>query len=194
MSIARTKAATYADLEAVPDNLVAEIIFGDLVTHPRPVMGHGAATNALGAMATSSYQFGRGGPGGRVFVNEPEIHLGTHVVVPDIAAWRRERWTAKSSDPFITVAPEWICEGVSPSTEKYDKGPKRTIYAQFGVGYLWFVDPRTRSLECFVLQNKEWGLKGTFFDNDTVSMPPFEEMIFSLGLLWPFDEPAAAKQ
>jgi Uma2 family endonuclease len=192
MSIARYKAATYADLQAVPDNLVAEIIFGELVTHPRPVLGHGAATSALGAVTSAPYQFGQGGPGGWVFVDEPEIHLGPHVLVPDIAAWRRERWLAKSSDPFITVAPDWICEGLSPSTEKYDKGPKRAIYAQHGVEYLWFVDARVPSLECFVLQNREWVLKGAFFDKETVCMPPFEALTFSLEMLWPFDAPPPA--
>ena len=192
MCLALKKAATYADLEAVPENLVAEIIFGDLVTHPRPVTGHGAMTSALGVVAGAPYQFGQGGPGGWVFVDEPESHLGPHVLVPDIAAWRRERWTAKSSDPFITVAPDWICEGLSPSTEKYDKGPKRAIYAQHGVGYLWFLDPRVMSLECFVLQGKEWVLKGTFFDSDLVCMPPFDALTFSLAMLWPFDTPASA--
>jgi len=192
MSIARRKPATYADLEAVPPNLVAEILFGTLVTHPRPTMGHGGATSALGAIATGSYQFGNGGPGGWVFVDEPELHLGSHVVVPDIAGWKRERLKGPSSAAYATVAPDWICESLSPATEKYDRGQKRMIYAQFGVGHLWFIDPRVQMLECYALAEGDWVPKGTYFDNDKICAPPFEAVTFSLGLLWPFDEPIPA--
>ena len=192
MSVTKHKPATYADLEAVPPNLVAEILFGTLVTHPRPILDHAEATNALGALATGSYQFGNGGPGGWTFPIEPELHLGSHVVVPDIAGWRRERLQPQRHAAFTTIAPDWICETLSPSTEKYDRGQKRAIYAQFGVGHLWFLDPRVKSLECFVLQGNEWVLKGTFFDSDKVCAAPFDQMTFSLELLWPPDEPAAA--
>ena len=192
MTIAKHKPATYADLEAVPPNLVAEILFGTLVTHPRPLLGHGRATSALGAITTGSYQFGNGGPGGWEFIVEPELHLGSHVVVPDIGGWRRTRSPGPSSAAYTTVAPDWICESLSASTEKIDRGQKRAIYAQFGVGHLWFLDARVKSLECFVLQNMEWVLKGTFFDDEKVCAAPFDAMTFSLELLWPPDEPTPA--
>jgi Uma2 family endonuclease len=190
MTIAMHKPATYADLEAVPPNLAAEILSGTLVTHLRPLLGHGRATSALGAITTGSYQLGNGGPEGWEFIVEPELHLGPHVVVPDIAAWRRTRSPGPRSAAFTTVAPDWICESLSASTEKIDLGQKLAIYAQFGVNHLWVLDPRVKSLECFVLQNKEWVLKGTCFDNDKVSATPFDAMTFALDLLWPPDEPA----
>ena len=186
------KPATYADLEAVPPHLVAEILFGELVTHPRPVRRHGGATSALGGVLTGTYQFGIGGPGGWVFVDEPELHLGPHVLVPDIAGWRRERLQPQRHDAFTTISPDWICETLSPSTERYDRGQKRAIYAQYGVGHLWFLDARVKSLECFELQNKEWVLKGTYFDKDVVCAAPFDVMKFSLELLWPPDDPIPA--
>src|SRR5919107_1123108 len=86
--------ATYADLEAVPEHLVAEIIDGELLTHPRPPPRHGATASALGAELTRPFQKAQRGPGGWVFFVEPELHLGSHVVVPDIAGWRREGLTA----------------------------------------------------------------------------------------------------
>jgi Uma2 family endonuclease len=182
--------ATYADLEAVPPHLVAEIIFGNLVTSPRPVRRHGGAASALGALSTSSYQFGIGGPGGWIFVDEPELHLGPHVCVPDIAGWRRERMTEPADQAWFGVAPDWICEVLSPSTEKYDKGDKRRIYALYAVEHLWFLDPRAKSLEVFVRQDKDWLLTHTFFESEPVNAPPFDALTFSLGLLWPFDPPA----
>ena len=93
--------AIYADLEAVPPHLVAEILFGTLSTHPRPAPRHGGATSALGAVTGGPYQFGIGGPGGWIFVDEPELHLGPHVVVPDIAGWRRERLARLPDTAYI---------------------------------------------------------------------------------------------
>jgi Uma2 family endonuclease len=137
---------------------------------------------------------GRGGPGGWVFINEEEVHLGPHVTVPDIAGWRRERLPpGAAASKFFEVAPDWICELLSPSTEKYDKGDKRRIYALYGVPHLWHVDPRAKILEVFALQGKDWLLTHTFVDREDVCAPPFTEVTFSLGLLWPFDPPAKPK-
>ena len=181
--------ATYADLEAVPPHLVAEILFGTLVTHPRPVRRHGGATSALGMAVGSPHQLGVGGPGGWIFVDEPELHLGPHVVVPNIAGWRRERMTEPADKAFFEIAPDWVCEALSPSTEKNDKGAKRTIYALSGVDFLWQLDPRSKSLETFKRSDKSWLVTGVFFDDDEVKAPPFDAVAFSLGLLWPFDSP-----
>lgn len=183
--------ATYADLEAVPPHLVAEILFGDLVTHPRPVRRHGGATSALGMAIGSPYQLGIGGPGAWIFVDEPELHLGPHVVVPDIAGWRRDRMTEPADKAFFEIGPDWVCEALSPSTEKYDKGAKRTIYALYGVEFLWQLDPRSKSLETFRRSEKSWLVKDIFFDDDEVKAEPFDAITFSLGLLWPFDPPSA---
>ena len=184
--------ATYADLEAVPSHLVAEILFGHLVTHPRPAPRHGGATNALGAIVTNPFQFGTNGPGGWIFIDEPELHLGPHVAVPDIAGWRRERFTDPPVKAYFEIAPDWVCEALSPSTEKYDKGDKRVIYATYGVGHLWYVEPRAKSLEVFARQDRNWLLTHTFFDDEEVNAPPFDALTFKLGLLWPFDPPTIA--
>jgi Uma2 family endonuclease len=182
--------ATYADLEAVPPHLVAEIIFGALVTHPRPVPQHGAAGYNLGLELGAPFQRGRGGPGGWIFLPESELHLGPHVAVPDLAGWRSERLPPGAvTQAHIEIAPDWICEVLSPSTEKYDKGDKRRIYATYEVEHLWFVEPRGRNLEVFHRQARDWLLTHTVFDNDDVNAPPFDALTFKLGLLWPFDKP-----
>jgi len=190
MSQVSKRPATYADIEALPPHVVGEILFGNLVTHPRPHRRHGGAASALGAISTNAYQFGIGGPGGWIFVVEPELHLGPHVAVPDIAGWRQEHMTESSEKAFFEVAPDWICEVLSPSTEKYDKGDKRRIYAHYEVQHLWHVDPRAKTLEVFRLQGRDWLLTHTFVDREDVSAPPFDAITFSLGLLWPFDSPS----
>jgi Uma2 family endonuclease len=190
MATIAKRAATYADLEAVPPHLVAEILFGTLVTHPRPVPRHGAAGTSLSDELVGPFQKGRGGPGGWIFIAEPELHLGPHVAVPDLGGWRRERLPKVAVEKaYIEVAPDWVCEVLSPSTEKYDRGDKRTIYATYGVEFLWLLDPRAKLLETFKRTDRTWTLTGTFSGVDDVGAPPFAELTFPLGRLWPFDDP-----
>lgn len=179
------KRATYADLEAVPPNLVAEILFGRLVTHPRPAPRHSTAAFALSAILGPHFQFGKPGKDGWVFMIEPELHLGGDVAVPDLAGWKRERLSAPVTKAYIDVAPDWVCEFLSPSTEVYDRGDKRVIYANAGVQHLWHVDPRPQVLEVSENQNGKWLLTDVFKGEDDVRAPPFAELEFSLGLLWP---------
>lgn len=183
--------ATYADLEAVPLSLVAEIIRGALVTHPRPSPRHAGATFALGNRIGPSYQDGIGGPGGWIFFNEPELHLGGNVVVPDIAGWRRERMPAFPKKAYFDLAPDWVCEVISDATEHYDKNAKRAIYGESGVPFLWLLDPRGKLLEVFQLAAGKWLLFQTFTGGDEVRAVPFDATPFPLGQLWPLDQPDA---
>ncbi len=187
------KPATYADLEAVPDHLVAEIVFGSLVTHPRPSPRHAAASLALGGELTGPFQKGSGGPGGWVFMIEPELHLDEHVVVPDIAGWRRARLPVLPETAWIETPPDWICEVLSPSTQRIDRSEKRSLYATAGVAHLWLLDPVAQVLEVFRLEAGRWTLEATFQADEVVATPPFQEHTFKLSLLWPFDPPAETK-
>ncbi len=188
--------ATYADVLAAPEHLVAELIGGDLVTQPRPSPRHSVASASLSGELTGPFQSGRGGPGGWVFMVEPELHLGENVVVPDLAAWRRERLTAMPEEAFMTLPPDWVCEVLSPSTELWDRGPKRRIYAGSGIGHLWLVDPRSKFIEAFGLVDGHWLLPGATSDTDAaeVSLAPFDAISFPLAALWPLDPPLAETQ
>jgi len=183
------KRATYADVLSAPPDLVAEIINGALETHPRPSPRHGIASSALGARIGDAYQFGSAGPGGWIFIDEPELHLGRNVIVPDIAGWRQERLAVLPEAAYLDVRPDWICEVLSSSTEQRDRGVKRGIYAEAGVGHLWLLDPRFQLLEVFALTEGRWVLLGTWRSADVVSAPPFEAISISLADLWPLDRP-----
>lgn len=181
------KPASYADIDTLPPHVVGEILFGQLVTHPRPARRHGGASSVLGMLLGTPYQLAMGGPGGWVFVDEPELRLGPHIVVPGIAGWRRERVTEPPDKAYFEVAPEWVCEALSPRTEKHDRGEKRRIYAHYNVDHLWHDDARARLLEVFRRQDRDWLPTHTFQDEDAVRAPPYEAVSFSLKLLWPFD-------
>jgi Uma2 family endonuclease len=187
MTAPAKRLVTYADLAAVPPQLVAEIIYGALVTHPRPVPRHAVAAFALSDRLGPGYQSGREGPGGWIFMTEPELHLGENVVVPDLAGWRRERLRQLPEKVGVETPPDWVCEILSASTETYDRNEKREIYAAAGVPYLWLLDPRGKLLEAFQLTAGHWLLSVTFSGDVEVRAVPFEAISFPLHELWPLD-------
>jgi Uma2 family endonuclease len=116
--------------------------------------------------------------------------LGDDVVVPDLAGWRRTRLPVVPDAAYLTVAPDWICEVVSPSTERMDRSRKTRIYAREGVGHLWLLDPIVRTLEVIRLEGGRWVLLVTNTDNDVVRAEPFEVIEIDLATLWSDPPPA----
>ena len=181
---AKAGIATYADLEALPPHVVGEILFGVLHSHPRPAPRHAVAANNLGHEVTGPFGIGRGGPGEWIFMVEPELHLGLHVVVPELAGWRVERLKPFPETAYIETPPDRLAEVLSPSTQALDRTDKLAVYAAFGVQHCWYVDPIARTLEVFALTGEKWLLAATFKDDDPVTAPPFEAHTFALDGLW----------
>lgn len=177
--------ATYQDVLDAPPNKVAEVIAGTLHTHPRPAMRHARASSILGGELVSPFDRGRGGPGGWWIIDEPELHLSDDILVPDLAGWKRETMPTYPDLAFCTIAPDWACEVLSPSTVRIDRHEKAAIYAREGISHLWFVDPATRTLEVMELRDGHWVLLTTLADDAPVSQPPFEAITFPLDALWP---------
>ncbi len=176
--------ATYADLCAVPENYVAEILGGELYANPRPASRHSLAASALGAKLSSPFHFGENGPGGWWLLDEPELHFDADVLVPDIAGWRRERMPAVPAAAYLTLAPDWLCEVLSPSTESIDRGKKLAIYAREGVRHVWLVNPLLQTLEVLRLQSERWSLVAVHEGDNPVRAEPFDAVELPLGALW----------
>src|SRR5450631_1313066 len=141
MTIAKHKPATYADLEAVPPNLVAEIIFGELVTRKHASLAHSAAITALSAIIGRPCDLAINGPGGWTVVYRPEVHLESHVIVPEIAGWHNERLAGMNRESHPAIAPDWVCDSSCPMIAEDVGQLRRAVYAQFGTSHLWFIDP-----------------------------------------------------
>lgn len=185
MSIPAERFATYEDLCQVPENLIAEIIHGQLITSPRPAPQHALASSSLGEELIGPYQKARGGgPGGWWILDEPELHLGPHILVPDLAGWRRERLPSLPKTAYFELPLDWACEVLSPSTAQTDRVDKLPIYAAYGVSHVWLADPIAQTLEVFVLHEGRWRLECAFKAREEVCAPPFEAVRFNLGALW----------
>ena len=144
----------------------------------------------LGALISMPFKFGRGGPGGWVILDEPEIHLGPgpDKLVPDLAGWRRERLPhavgGEEAPAHYDLAPDWTCEVLSERTRRMDKGQKMRIYAREGVRNVWHVDPLARTLDIFRLANGHWLLVDSFVGEERVRAEPFEATELELALVW----------
>src|SRR5262249_50060653 len=127
----------------------------------------------------------RGGPGGWIILDEPELHLNADILVPDLAGWRRQRMPSITNDePFFTLAPDWACEVLSPRTQKKDRAKKLPIYAREGVSHVWLVDPLVRTLEVLRRQNTDWLIVGVHEGSDRVHAEPFDAIELDLSILW----------
>jgi len=176
--------ATYEDLLRVPDDLIAELIGGELFASPRPQGRHGRATTALSAIMHTPFDRGINGPGGWWIMTEPEIHLGRDVFVPDVCGWRRETLPEFPPGPAVEIRPDWVCEIVSPRTARLDRIRKMPAYGGHGVPYFWIIDPELRTLEVFVLEGSRYSLTETHEGDDVVRVEPFQEIELSLADLW----------
>jgi len=178
--------ATYEDLLQVPDRLIAEIIDGELITSPQPAVPHARAAFAI-SQDIGPFDRLPGGPSGYDgwwILFEPELHLGPDIIVPDLAGWRRTRMPVLQDVPYTELAPDWVCEIVSPSTVRVDRIQKMTLYAREHVRHLWLVDPLARTLEVYRLEGPRWVVVGTQGDAEVVRAEPFEAIELDLSRWW----------
>ncbi len=181
MASAARKLADYSDVLSAPADHIAQVIDGDLVLQPRPRSRHARASSRLGGGLDGPFDQGDGGPGGWIILDEPELHLGPEpqILVPDLAGWRRERMAKVPDVAFFTLAPDWVCEVLSPSTAVLDRGRKSELYAREGVKHLWLFDVQDRFIEAFELENGRWMKLGVFI-GDEERIAPFDAVPLSI--------------
>ena len=183
-----THTATYADIEALPAHVVGEILGGELFVSPRPAIPHATAASALGALLGPAFWMGKGGPGGWQILYEPELSLGVDPgfdpVVPDLAGWRIEVMPERLETAQVAIVPQWVCEILSPSTQRADRVLKLPFYGRAGVAHVWLVDPIAETLEVFALHDDAWVLAGSHSGDDVVRAAPFDVVPLALSWLW----------
>jgi Uma2 family endonuclease len=182
--IEEKRPATWDDLVAAPEHLLAELIDGTLYLSPRPGLPHQRASGALLAELEGPFDRGRGGPGGWVIVVEPQLKLSGNGFVPDLAGWRRERMPELPAVVAVELAPDWICEVRSPSTASLDRKVKMPKYAEAGVGWIWLVDTDAEMVEAFRLEEGRYQAIGVYSEDDRARIEPFDAIELDLTTLW----------
>jgi Uma2 family endonuclease len=178
------RGATYEDLLKAPDNLIAELIDGELFTTSRPAPRYANVTASLNADLQYAFRRGINGPGGWWILIEPELNLRGRALVPDISGWSRSRLPMLPDTATIDVVPDWVCEVQSPNTARFDRVKKLPVYAAHGVQHVWLIDPIARTLEVLRLENDRWIIAENYGGDDVVRAEPFEAVEIDLAALW----------
>jgi Uma2 family endonuclease len=178
--------ATYEDVLNAPPHQVAQVLDGELHLHPRPAPVHALAAAALGMELGNPFQRGRGGPGGWWIFDESELHLGPgpDILVPDLGGWRMERMPQIPTTAYFTLPPDWVCEILSESTRRIDRGPKMRICARERVPHVWLVDPIAQTLEVFRLDGATYRFIASYEGEVTAAVEPFDVIELQLAALW----------
>jgi Uma2 family endonuclease len=171
----------------VPEHQHAEIVNGTLYVMSRPAPRHTDAASMLGGELVGPFRRGRGGPGGWWILDEPELQLvPKEPVIPDLAGWRVERMPQLPDTSCFTLAPDWVSEVLSRSTEKLDRDEKLPYYAMHGVLHAWLLDPIDKRLEVDSLhtETKRWREVRIYQGDSMVRAAPFDAIELDLSALW----------
>lgn len=176
--------ATYQDVLDAPEHQVAELIDGQLHLQSRPAARHARSASAIGEELGAPFNRGRGGPGGWIILDEPELHLAGDVLVPDLAGWRRSTLPELPDAAYFTVRPDWVAEVLSPATQRKDRTLKVPLYREQGVSHVWLVDPVAQTVEVYRLLAEGYLLVGTYAGEEPARIEPFDAIEFDVGALW----------
>lgn len=152
---------------------------------PRPRAPHQRAGTRIAGDIDGPFDRGRGGPGGWWILEEPGVQLPqAEEFSPDVGGWRRERLPRLPRKGPITVAPDWVCEVLSPRTRGYDLVIKRRFYAEIGVSHLWYVEPLAKAITASKLVSGRWVELGAWGKDEKARIEPFEAVELDLTAWW----------
>lgn len=97
----------------------------------------------------------------------------THIVQPDVLVFCDP---SKADEKGLTGAPNWILEVQSASTAWKDETIKLHLYERFGVKEYWILNPVTKLLLVYVLQNGKYGVPQALLGPTTVSLTTIPEL------------------
>ena len=130
---------TRADIEHVADDANGrhEIIDGELVVSPAPGLRHARALMAIVDVLRAWTRV----HGGEVVHGPFELYISeARSLIPD-ALLMLERHRERLDDRYLRLPPDLVVEvSSSRDSRSRDLGPKRQIYARFGVPEYWVAD------------------------------------------------------
>jgi Uma2 family endonuclease len=179
---------------AIPPELRAELIDGELIYQGLPGPAHGTAQSGIIAFLRGPYHRRAGsgnGPGGWWISMEVDLEIGGSGCRPDVLGWRREKHPSMPEPDkrgVVTAPPDWICEVLSPSTAHIDLGAKRRAFHHAGVSHYWLVDPHHHTLAVLRWSEEDYLVVLAAGRRDKVRAPPFEGVEIDVGEVFGDDE------
>ena len=140
----------YSDLD---EDTKAEFIDGEVIVHSPAREIHNLVVMQLTTLCNAYVSMNRLGV---VRCEKALIELTRNAFEPDVVFFSTEKANRFTDETFYYPAPDWVCEVLSPSTEKYDRRQKLLDYALHGVEEYWIIDPDKKVVEQYLLdKNKD---------------------------------------
>lgn len=170
------KLETIADYLAHAEDERIELIRGTVVEKAEVTAEHSLTQGSTYGTVKVPFQRKPGGrwPGGWWFFTELEVLLGSEIFRPDICGYRRERMPEPPKGRPLALAPDWVCEILSPSNPQRDRVEKLQTYFQARVPHYWIIDPVGGSLEVFRRLDLAYALVLTALRGQRVRAEPFD--------------------
>ncbi len=179
MALQQEKIYTIEDIYALPDGQRAELIDGRIYNMAPPARIH---QKLITELVSALHQHIRDNNGDcevypapfAVFLNADDKNY----VEPDISVVCDK---SKLTEKGCNGAPDLIMEVVSPSTQQMDYGIKLFKYRTAGVREYWIINPVTRIVNVYDLENEERTCQYSF--NDEISVCIFNGLSIQLSEL-----------
>ena len=174
---------SYADLELLPeDGRRYELYDGEVFVVPAPIARHQLVQHYIAEMlmvyARAAGGFAVGSPIDIVFSDYD-------VLQPDVVFFSAARRHLIDLDRVIRNAPDLCVEVLSPSTAATDRGKKMQMFARYGVGEYWIVDPSAETIEIHGLSGQTYELRATFSGDMPVTSRTLPDHSFRANSVFP---------
>jgi Uma2 family endonuclease len=176
------KLQTVEDLLMSPEERV-ELINGEVVRRPMTRFAHGQAQSRA-SRELGPYDRGSGtGPGGWWFASDVSVAYEPHQCPShDIAGWRRQRLPTPPTG-VVDLAPDWVCEIVSPGHERKDRVEIPLLLQRHRVPFYWLIWPEDGALVAHELVGDSYQVIATIQDAIKARIKPFEEIQLDVGYI-----------
>lgn len=179
--------ATYADLEALGEDIRAEIIGGTIIERASPRAEHGRSQRAIGGILGREFDRRPGGrrPGGWWIGTEIDVEYEAHeIYCHDLVGWRRDRVADCPHGRPVRIRPDWVCELLSPRNEKRDLVDKLQGLRHAGVPHYWIANPQDKTLVVHRWEPKGYSVVLTASAGDIVRAEPFDAVELAIDVLF----------
>jgi Uma2 family endonuclease len=157
-----------------------ELIEGELVPKPLSGMPEGNAKGGISAVLRSSFH---SASGGWWFGASVDTQLGEDGFRPDLAGWRRARFTTAIDGRPGVLRPDWICEVMGPLHRGGDLLQRLRLFHQAGVPHFWVLDVRSGVLAVFRHEALGYLNVLTAERGQLVRAEPFDAIEINVGIL-----------
>ena len=143
--------------KSLPEGTLAELVDNVLYMSPSPIYKHQRVLQDLfRKLSTSIIDTNKG----EVIIAPFDVYLDetSNAVQPDIVVVLNKNRDILDENGHIHGVPDLLVEILSPGNTDHDTVRKKNLYEKFGDKEYWIVNPETKQVYVFSLQDKKYQL------------------------------------